>query len=248
MQEKEIKNGKLIIALDVEPSKAQALVESTKDLVSIYKIGPVLWLAWGRACLEFFAERGLKVMIDFKFHDIPNTVKESIRRLVEGPGGQAVWGLTLHTLGGFSMLRTAALERDRLPAALQPKLFGVTVLTSLEEKDLYRLGINRSVEAQVKKLATLALDTGLDGVVSSVREVSMIRKTCGSDFLVLTPGISLESYPKKNLDQKRWASPSEALRQGSDHLIIGREIYQTDNPRRQVESIIGAMAGVKLVE
>lgn len=237
--------SRIIVALDVPPARAQELVLQTKDRISIFKVGPVLWLEWGAECLQFFHDQSVRVMIDLKFHDIPNTVQESLAALQRAKGSEAIWGLTLHALGGFSMLRSAALQADRWGAA-RPKLLAVTVLTSLLEKDLYRVGVNRSVEAQVKKLAQLALDAGMDGVVASVKEIEAIRKTCGREMTILTPGIQLEAFPKRSLDQKRVATPAEALESGSDYLIVGRDIYQAPDPKERLNDLIGAMKTAKM--
>ncbi|MBI2069359.1 MAG: orotidine-5'-phosphate decarboxylase [Elusimicrobia bacterium] len=235
----DVKN-KLVVALDVTPARAKEIVSRTRDLAGIYKVGPVLWLEWGSECLKFFAGEGARVMIDFKFHDIPNTVKASLAALLRAPGSESIWGVTLHTLGGYAMLTTAVSERDA--AAHRPMLFGVTVLTSLREKDLYRVGINRTVEAEVKKLAVLAEDAGLDGVVCSGDETAVIRKACGREFLTLVPGVRLDANPKKDLDQKRVVTPAAALAGGADYLIVGRDIYEAEDPRERLEALLGAAA------
>ncbi|MBI4064350.1 MAG: orotidine-5'-phosphate decarboxylase [Elusimicrobia bacterium] len=237
---------KVIVALDVEPTRAREIVSQTKDLVSIYKIGPVLWFRWGAESLKFFADQGLRVMLDFKFHDIPNTVTESLKALSSLEGSRSIWGATLHASGGFSMLRSAVLEKDSWPQERRFHLFGVTVLTSLKEKDLYRAGVNRSVEAQVKKLAALAQDSGLDGVVASGDEVAVIRKACGQELLVLVPGVRLVAEPRRDLDQKRVVTPAQAVAAGADYLIVGRDIYQSQDPRERVEALFGAMETVKI--
>jgi orotidine-5'-phosphate decarboxylase len=140
----------LIVSLDVAPEKARALVESLGERITIYKIGPVLWTSWGPACLPYFEKAGVKVFLDLKFHDIPNTVRETLAALLRCEGAGALWGLTLHCLGGYSMLLGARQVLEASPGP-KPKLIGVTVLTSFREKDLFRVGINRSVEAQAKK-------------------------------------------------------------------------------------------------
>lgn len=236
-----IPNKQIIIALDVSLERAKEIVDSTRDLLSLYKIGPVLWLQWGPGCLEFFAQRGARVMIDFKFHDIPNTVKESFLALGRLPGAQAIWGLTAHTLGGFSMLRALALERENFAGNAHVMILGVTVLTSLAERDLYRVGINRTPQAQVKKLAQLALDAGLDGVVASAWEIEVIHKTCDPNFVTVIPGIRLTKESAG--DQKRVATPLEALRAGANYLVIGRDITGAANPRDRVENLIETIRG-----
>lgn len=234
---------KIIISLDVTPERAKKIVEQTRDLVSTYKIGPVLWLQWGNESLKYFSGLGLRLMIDLKFHDIPNTVSEALKALLTLPGATCVDFVTLHTQGGYPMLKAAVEARDAVES--RAKLAGVTVLTSLKEKDLYRVGINRSVEAQVKKLAGLAMDAGLDGCVASSHELSVIRKTCGDNFLTLIPGIRMEAGAGRTQDQKRPATPREALEAGADYLIVGRDIYSSDNPRERVEALAGAMLTAK---
>lgn len=238
---------KIIVALDVSPEKAREIVAKTKDLTAIYKMGPVLWHQWGAESLSFFKDQGVRVMIDFKFHDIPSVAAASLVCLAGHQGSEVIWGVTLHALGGFSMLRTAVIERDKLPKDRKFLLFGVTVLTSMREKDLYRVGINRTVDAQVKKLSMLAQDAGLDGVVASAKEISAIRKVCGKDQLVLVPGISLDSNRRRDLDQKRAATPREAFELGADHLIIGRDIYQAEDPRERLEMMIEAIRVDKIL-
>ncbi|MBI4369529.1 MAG: orotidine-5'-phosphate decarboxylase [Elusimicrobia bacterium] len=235
------RGSKIIMALDVPCARAQELVRSSSDLISHYKIGPVLWFEWGAACLAFFRDCGAKLMIDFKFHDIPNTVKESIGALMRSPGSEAIWAVTLHSSGGYTMLKNAVMERDRHAAGSRPKLLGVTVLTSLEERDLYRIGINRAVPAQVKKLAMLAQDAGLDGVVASGHEIGTVRKACGEDFEIFVPGVRLQANPQKDLDQKRVMTPAQALREGASYVIAGRDLYGAENVRDQINVMIGAM-------
>jgi len=226
------------VALDTDIDLAKKIVESTKDMVGIYKVGPVLWMRWGHEALSFFAAQKVRVFLDFKFHDIPNTVCEAIRSLIAMDKSGVIWGMTVHTSGGYSMLKSAVETARELGSV---KIFGVTVLTSLREKDLYRVGINRSVEAQVKKLAALALDTHCDGVVASAHELAVIRKACGRELLCVVPGIRAQTNAKATWDQKRVASPTDALEAGADYLVVGRDIYQAENPREQVEVLTGAI-------
>ncbi|MFC1521436.1 orotidine-5'-phosphate decarboxylase [Elusimicrobiota bacterium] len=231
------KSPYLIVSLDVPLERALAIIDDTKDLVPVFKVGPALFNASGIKGLEALAKKGAKFFIDLKLHDIPNTVSLGLSALFESSIASSIWAVTLHTLGGYAMLKAAREQRDKHSS--DALLLGVTVLTSLKERDLYRVGINRDVNAQVKKLAILASDAGLDGVIASSGEISAIRKACGKDFLILTPGIKLEAYNKLNTDQKRVASPQDALEAGSNGLIIGRDIYNNENPRQRVEAVLG---------
>ncbi|MEK6544852.1 MAG: orotidine-5'-phosphate decarboxylase [Elusimicrobiota bacterium] len=235
-------DNRLIVALDTDIDTAKRIVSETSGQIGIYKVGPVLWMSWGKDCLDFFAGQGVRVMIDLKFHDIPNTVTGAIASLMESKSASVIWGMTVHASGGFAMMRNAALSVAKLPKVKRPLLFAVTVLTSLQEKDLFRIGINRSVESQVKRLSLMAMDSGFDGVVASAKEAGIIRKACGKDFLILTPGISLSGDLSKSTDQKRLATPAQAVAAGADHLIVGRDIYASADPSAAVDTALQAMS------
>ncbi|MFC1501124.1 orotidine-5'-phosphate decarboxylase [Elusimicrobiota bacterium] len=198
---------KLIVALDVnEKPKALSLIDKLSPWVDIFKIGPVLFLNDGQEIVKKIKNIGKEVFLDLKFHDIPATVQRS----VESAQKMGVYSLTLHSSGGEEMLKAAASVNPR------PKLWAVTVLTSQES----------SVEEVVKR-AKLAKACGLDGVISSPLEAEIIKKECGKDFSVVTPGVRLE---KTNDDQKRTATPKAAIKAGADFIVVGRPVIEADNP------------------
>jgi orotidine-5'-phosphate decarboxylase len=167
---------------------------------------------------------GAEIFLDMKFHDIPSVVAKAIERA----GEWGIYSATIHTSGGVDMMREAAAVRRR------PKLWGVTVLTSLDQADLRKLGINRPLTAQVVHLAKAARAAGLDGVISSVREAAYIRKACGKSFQITTPGIRLKAGGD---DQKRTQTPFGAIQAGANFFVIGRPILEARDPLAAVRKI-----------
>jgi orotidine-5'-phosphate decarboxylase len=159
-----------------------------------------------------------------KFHDIPSVVAKAVERA----GEWGVYSATIHTAGGVAMMKEAAAVTKR------PLLWGVTVLTSLDHKDLTRLGITRPVKEQVQHLATLAYSSHLDGVISSVQEAKAVKKACGRAFQVVTPGIRLAQASD---DQKRVQTPKEAIANGADFFVMGRPIIESPDPVMTVQEI-----------
>ncbi len=227
---------KLILALDVaEHNSAIELVERFKDYIGIFKVGPELFISSGTKIIEDINKKGKKVFLDLKFHDIPNTVSKSA--VVATKIG--VHMFNVHTSGGIEMMRKC---RDSVADVClkenldRPKILGVTVLTSIsKEVFLNELGIQHSLRTHVKNLAALALKAGLDGVIASAKEASMIRNHCGKGFLIVTPGIRPSWTPPD--DQKRTMTPKEAIREGADYLVIGRGILQHADPMKALELI-----------
>jgi len=227
---------KLILALDVaEHNIAIELVEKFKDYIGIFKVGPELFISSGTKIIEDINKKGKKVFLDLKFHDIPNTVSKSA--VVATKIG--VHMFNVHTSGGIEMMRKC---RDSVADVClkenldRPKILGVTVLTSIsKEVFLNELGIQHSLRTHVKNLAALALKAGLDGVIASAKEASMIRSHCGKGFLIVTPGIRPSWTPPD--DQKRTMTPKEAIREGADYLVIGRGILQHADPMKALELI-----------
>ena len=231
---------RLIVSLDLNDlGKIKELVKGLNGLVEIYKVGSIPFIYFGKEIIEFLKQNRKKVMLDLKFHDIPNTVARACEGVVE----LGIDFLTLHTSGGFSMLEEAVkttLLSAQKKKLNQPKLLGVTVLTSIDEayfKDLFG-EIKRSVTEQVIFLAQLARSAGLDGVVASPREVEIIRKECGTDFLIVTPGIR----PKPSQDdQARTMTPGQAIRAGADYIVVGRPIIKAEDPVTAAKEIIQEM-------
>ncbi|MGD0061322.1 MAG: orotidine-5'-phosphate decarboxylase [Verrucomicrobiia bacterium] len=208
--------SKLIVALDVDSfQEAAALVQVTRDVVDVFKVGSQLFTRVGPQIIEFLHEQGKECFLDLKFHDIPNTVA----RAVEVAAALRVRMVTVHACGGAEMLRAAAAVPHR------PLLLGVTVLTS----------VGGNVQAEVLRLAKLAKRCGLNGVIASPREIHPIRKVMGGNFLIVTPGIRLA---KTELgDQRRAMAPAEAIIAGADYIVVGRPIIAARNPAHAVLKI-----------
>jgi orotidine-5'-phosphate decarboxylase len=227
---------KLILALDVSGyNQAIELVEKFSDYVGIFKIGPELFISSGSKIIEDINKKGKKVFLDLKFHDIPNTVSKSA--VVATKLG--VYMLNVHISGGFEMMkrcRDSVVEVCLKENLSRPRILGVTLLTSISKEVLTNeLGIPYSVRTHVKHLSSLALRAGLDGVIASPREASMIRTLCGKGFLIVTPGIRPSWTPPD--DQKRTMTPKEAIREGADYLVIGRGILRHADPMKALELI-----------
>jgi orotidine-5'-phosphate decarboxylase len=229
---------RLILALDVESlAQAEALMDRLEGLVTRYKIGSQLFTAAGPAAVEAVHKRGAEVFLDLKFHDIPNTVA----RAVQAARSLGVAMLTLHVAGGPDMLR-AAVEAARAGEPC-PRLIGVTVLTSLDDADLAMLGIADKVPAHVLRLAEVAWDIGLDGVVCGPHEVALLRGRFEPDFKLVVPGIR----PSGSVvgDQKRARSPAEAVAAGADVLVVGRPITEAPEPRAAAQAISAEVAAAR---
>ncbi len=215
----------LIVALDTETDKeALQMTQHLAPLVDVFKVGPVLFLKYGAPFIKELRALGANIFLDMKFHDIPSVVQKAIERAAE----MGVYSATIHTSGGLEMMKQAASLKKR------PKLWGVTVLTSLDHADLQRLGVARSLEDQVAHLAKQAFEAGLDGIVASVREAALVRKACGPKFEIVTPGIRLEAAKD---DQKRAQTPADAIQQGSTFFVVGRPITEAKDPVKAVKAI-----------
>jgi orotidine-5'-phosphate decarboxylase len=229
MENKKGLRDRIIIALDVGTKReALALAEELKD-APIFKIGMELFTAVGPALLEEAAAMGKKPFLDLKYHDIPNTVGGAVRSAAR----LRVHMLTLHTSGGKEMMAAAtraAQEESAREGTPRPILLGVTILTSLKDDDLQQIGYAQAAAGQVLRLALLARSAGLDGVVCSPHEIEIIKKECGPDFLVVTPGIRPAWTPTH--DQKRIMTPAEAMQKGADYLVIGRPITGAPSPQQ----------------
>ena len=233
---------KLVLALDVDDfKKADELVGKLSDYVGVFKIGSQLFTAEGAKVVNMVNERGGKVFLDLKFHDIPNTVA----RAAEVATKLGVYIFNVHTSGGYEMMRAAAEASEKISLALgirKPLILGVTLLTSINQEILEKeIGIEKRLKEQVVHMAKLAKDAGIDGVVASSWEIKEIRKTCGEDFVILTPGI--RPVGKSSDDQKRIMTPREAIKLGSDFLVIGRPIRNASNPVEAAKEILREMEG-----
>ncbi len=211
--------NKLIVALDVPNyAEAEKLVKTLSPVVKIFKVGKELFTAEGPRVVEMVRKHGAKVFLDLKFHDIPNTVAGACASAAK----LGVFMMNVHACGGREMMQKAA-------EAVKDKslLIGVTVLTSMNEANLKEVGVATGVAAQVENLAKLAKTSGLKGVVCSPLEIELIRKTCGNDFVIVTPGVRPDWAATG--DQKRVMTPKEAIQKGADYLVVGRPITAASN-------------------
>ncbi|RMG59851.1 MAG: orotidine-5'-phosphate decarboxylase [Gammaproteobacteria bacterium] len=222
-----------IVALDF-PDAARALefVAGLDPSLCRLKVGFELFVAAGPALVEQLVERGYSVFLDLKFHDIPNTVAAACRAAAM----LGVWMINLHASGGRRMMEAAREALHDVPDA--PLLIGVTVLTSMDARDLAELGIRRDPAEQALFLAGLARDCGLDGVVCSAREAERMKAELGKDFLLVTPGI--RPVGSDAGDQRRIVTPEEAFRMGSDYLVVGRPVTGAENPVEVLHGIESA--------
>ncbi len=214
---------KVIVALDYNSAdEALSFVSKVSPDICRLKVGNELFTTAGPQLVGKLCEKGFKVFLDLKFHDIPNTVSKAC----EAAAKLGVWLVNVHALGGAVMMSKAAQTLAKYQN--RPKLIAVTVLTSMDREQLYSIGLDVEPAEQVKRLAKLACDCGLDGVVSSAREVAMIKALCGKDFWCVTPGIRPADSALG--DQKRVMTPAQAILEGSDYLVIGRPITQSADP------------------
>ena len=233
---------RLIAALDV-PTRddAERLVERLGTSVSYYKVGMELFYALGGDIVAWLKEREKKVFLDLKLHDIPNTVGNGLCSLLRLRPDI----LNVHTAGGLRMMQTAsealhhAADQAGIPC---PKLIGVTVLTSMDAQDWAGLGHTGTIADAVLRRAKLAQEAGLDGVVASPAETAEIRRVCGDDFLIVTPGI--RPAGASHDDQRRVMTPAGAMRAGASQIVVGRAIYAAENPRAAAEEILKEMEAV----
>ncbi len=230
---------KLIVALDVDTlEEVEYWVHLLKDHVGMFKVGMQLYNSLGRDVVHRIKGLGGHVFLDLKLHDIPNTVAQATRVLTS----LEVDLLNVHASGGFNMMRMAAEAARQEAARLQiprPLVIAVTVLTSLSDEDLREIGYAETTDNMVVRLAKLAQKAGLDGVVCSPHEASMIREVCGPAFISVTPGVRPAMSDVG--DQKRVMTPSRAMAAGSQYLVVGRPILQAKNPVEVVKSIVKEM-------
>ncbi len=228
----------LIVALDVESgARALALADSLRDIAGAFKIGSRLFTLEGPAIVRALTERGDKVFLDLKFHDIPNTVATA----VEAATSLGVWMLNVHAAGGRAMMK-AAVEAAHATAARErrqpPFVIAVTVLTSMNAAALSESGVETPVLDQVVHLARLTQDSGLDGVVASAQETALIRKACGHNFAIVTPGIRDSAKAAKADDQERTMTAAEAIAAGASYIVVGRPIIAAADPRTAAETLL----------
>lgn len=227
---------RLIVALDVDmEERAIALVDLLKKEVNLFKIGLELFSSCGPDIVKKVRERNCNVFLDLKLHDIPNTVAKaasSITRL-------GVSMFNVHALGGYNMMKKTAeavkVEAEKMEIE-KPKILAVTILTSMDENGLKKVGIEDNMKKEVLRLATMAKDAGLDGVVASPLEAEFIRKKFGKIFLIVTPGV--RPLWAVSQDQKRITTPKEAIKNGADFIVVGRPILEAKDPVAAVQEIL----------
>jgi orotidine-5'-phosphate decarboxylase len=225
----------IICAIDTaDPVRAQALAAEVRDVVGGIKLGLEFFTANGPAGVTQAIGPGMPLFLDLKLHDIPNTVARAVR----SAAALEPQLLTLHAAGGPAMMEAAKRAADLVASEgkRRVKLLGVTVLTSLDDGDLAAVGQQGPVGEQVRRLALLARDSGLDGVVCAPIEVAMLRELCGPDFLLVVPGIRPAGAASG--DQKRIMGPRAAIQAGADYLVVGRPITEAPHPAAAAQAIL----------
>ncbi|PMB55007.1 Orotidine 5'-phosphate decarboxylase [Coxiella-like endosymbiont] len=227
---------KIIVAIDANTrDQAYEQVSSLDPKLCHLKIGNILFTRYGPLLVEELMQKGYQIFLDLKFHDIPQTVIGACRMAAL----LGVWMINVHILGGRAMLEAVVDSLQNLTISNKPLLIGVTVLTSLDSNDLKTLGMNEDLSVVVSRMANLAKESGLDGVVCSAHEASALRKQLGSHFLLVTPGIRLEIDQQH--DQKRTITPEAAIKAGSDYLVIGRSITYSRNRKATLQRITNSI-------
>ena len=227
---------KIIFALDVEHFReAQHWVNLLKDRVGLFKVGKQLFTHAGPKVIDMIRQKGQRVFLDLKFHDIPNTVSKAGEEATK----HNVTMFNLHALGGFEMMKKTVEASRAMAKSLaipRPLILAVTILTSMDEDILKEVGIQCPLLEEVGRLAFLSMKAGVDGVVASPQEIGNIRERCGEKFLIVTPGIRHPSDKKD--DQKRTLTPKEAITAGANYLVIGRPIKEAKDPIEAIQKII----------
>lgn len=235
MQQTDLK--KIIVALDFDTlDAALALAKQLDPAQCRLKVGKELFTYCGPGIVEALHELGFEVFLDLKFHDIPNTVAKAVKAAAD----MGVWMVNVHASGGLEMMKAARAVLDTCEGT-RPLLIAVTVLTSMSAEDLSQIGLQNSPEQQVQRLAALTQQAGLDGVVCSSQEASVLKDSFGKDFLLVTPGIRPQNAASG--DQKRIMTPAAALQAGSDYLVIGRPITQARSPLKALADIADELKG-----
>ncbi len=230
---------KLVFALDVASyDEAESLVKELKDYIGVFKVGKQLFTAEGPEIFKMIRKYNGKIFADMKYNDIPNTVASAARVLVR----QGVEIFNIHANGGYEMIkktREAIEEEANKLGVKRPVLLAVTVLTSLSDDDMKMMKIEESAKDHVLTLANLAKDAGADGVVCSPQEVDLIKENIGKDFITLTPGIR----PTWSVtgDQKRIMTPSQAMKKGTDYIVVGRPIRTAENRVEAAKKVLQEM-------
>ena len=224
----------IIVALDAKSQcDALTIAEQLDPALCRVKVGKELFTHEGPTVVKDLHDKGFEVFLDLKFHDIPNTTAQAVCAAAD----LGVWMVNVHAAGGRKMMETCV---ERLKAGnYQTQLIAVTVLTSMGREDLKDIGLDIEPFQQVQRLAKLTQESGLDGVVCSAQEAKMLRETLGQDFALVTPGIRPDGSNAD--DQKRIVTPKQAMLDGSTHMVIGRPITKSDNPRQTLKDILATL-------
>jgi len=234
------KMDRVIVALDVDSGdKALSIVEKCRPDIKYFKIGKQLFTAEGPQLVKKIKSLGVKVFLDLKFHDIPNTVANAVIEAAK----LGVDMVNIHLSGGSEMVKKTAekLNEHYKTGGNKPLLIGVTILTSLDNNALKEIGYAYTTEEMVKKLALIGKENGADGVVCSPLEIEIVKNACGKDFITVTPGIRPEFALNKD-DQKRVMTPKMAFEKGTDYIVIGRPITKAQSIEEAVKKLADELA------
>jgi orotidine-5'-phosphate decarboxylase len=219
--------NRLIVAIDRSSrDEILGLVDKLHGVANIFKIGPQAFIANGPSIVREVTARGEKVFLDLKIHDIPNTAGKAVAEAAAHGASM----MTVHASGGEAMLRACALAT--------PLVLGVTVLTSMDDRELQRVGFAGTALDTALKLALLAQKSGLRGVVASPHEIESIRRACGDDLIIVAPGIRVNGATD---DQRRTATPAAAVAAGADYIVVGRPITAAADPRSAAQAIVDSL-------
>lgn len=232
-------NTPFIVAFDfADQQSATRLADQLSPQLCRAKVGKELFAACGMQVVNMLQNKGYEVFLDLKYHDIPNTVAKALSVVADA----GVWMVNVHASGGGRMM--SAAKESLLKSNAKTKLIAVTVLTSMSQDDLQQMGIDRPLAEQVAFLAASTKDAGLDGVVCSAQEAALLRQQCGSDFLLVTPGIrpaNNDGHVKAD-DQRRTLTPLEAMQAGSDYLVVGRPVTQASDPLQALNELVKTLS------
>ena len=226
---KNLKPKQIIIALDFDSiEEVNFIVKLLDPEIYRLKIGKQLYAGEGPKILEILNKKGFDIFLDLKLHDIPNTVYKTLKNLLN----HKVWMTNIHLLGGEEMMQAAREAKEHIKS--EALLIGVSVLTSLSEKNINDMGFKTKIPELVKILSMSAYKNNIDGVVCSAKEVPEIKKNLGKDFITVTPGIRIQ---QKNDDQSRVATLKEAIKNGSDYIVLGRELTASKNISKMIKKV-----------
>lgn len=224
----------IIVALDnMDSQQVLTLADSLEPNLCRLKVGKELFTRYGFDIVKSLQQRGFEIFLDLKFHDIPNTTAQAVLAAAD----LGVWMVNVHASCGRIAMQRA--KQRLLEGGYETLLIAVTVLTSMGQQDLLEIGIGDDIEAQVKRLALLTQQSGLDGVVCSAQEASMLKQLCGKGFKLITPGIRMPEDASN--DQTRICTPKQAIENGADFLVIGRSITSSPNPAEKLDMILSTL-------